>query len=86
MNIAATADAAEPPFLSTPSRDSCSRQVSGSLEEVDQESKRATPGDGAWCRIASPRPLRTGWNPNVPPPRPDHPSSYDLLRFFSGYL
>ena len=85
-NIAATADAAKPPFPSTPSRDSCSRQVSGSLEEVDQESKRATPGDAAWCRLASPRPLQTGWNPNLPPSRPDHPTSYDLLRFFSGYL
>ncbi len=34
-------------FLSTPPRGSCSRQVCGSLEEVDQESKWVTRGDGA---------------------------------------
>ena len=39
-----TADAAKTAsFLSTPPRGSCSRQVCGSLEEVDQESKRMTP-------------------------------------------
>jgi hypothetical protein len=32
-----------PSFLSTPPWSSCSRQVCGSLEEVDQESKRVTP-------------------------------------------
>jgi len=34
-------------FLSTPPRGSCSRQVRGSLEDVDQESKWVTPRDGA---------------------------------------
>lgn len=34
-------------LLGTPPRGSCSRQVCGSLEEVDQESKWVTPGDGA---------------------------------------
>lgn len=43
MSVAATADAAgTASFLNTPPRGSCSRQVRGSLKEVDQESKWVT--------------------------------------------
>jgi hypothetical protein len=45
--IAATADTVGRPPFSAPSRDSCSHQVNGSLEEVDQESKRVTHTDAA---------------------------------------
>ena len=42
-SVAATTDAAgTASFLNTPPRGSCSRQVRGSVEEVDQESKWVT--------------------------------------------
>jgi hypothetical protein len=48
MSVAATAVAAgRPPFINTPPRGSCSRQVRGSLDEVDQESKWVTVVDRA---------------------------------------
>jgi len=47
-SVAATANAAgTASFLNTPPRGSCSRQVRGSLEEVDQESKWVTRENGA---------------------------------------
>jgi hypothetical protein len=46
LSVAATAVAAgRPPFINTLPRGSCSRQVRGSLDEVDQESKWVTPVD-----------------------------------------
>jgi len=83
MNVAATADAARrPPFSARVPRDSCSRQVCGSLEEVDQESKRVTPETerGGVLR------LHARWWPAGSSTYPFRGQIDTLLMIFSGFI
>lgn len=62
-SVAATANAAgTSPFLNTPPRGSCSRQVRGSLKEVDQESK--------WVSVSTERSRVTVLRTRLPVRRP----------------
>ena len=60
-SVAATADAAgTASFLNTPPRSSCSRQIRGSVEEVDQESKWVTARTECSDVLLPPDPLKPG--------------------------
>jgi hypothetical protein len=66
-SVAATADAAgTASFLNTPPRSSCSRQIRGSVEEVDQESKWVTARTECSDVLLPPDPLKPGERVHFP--------------------